>query len=53
MSLPEEDTTSINSMLAKLEEFSEPLEGVGSYDFDCLALNRVVGRENTFSMVIY
>ena len=26
MSLPEEDTTSINSMLAKLEQFSEPLE---------------------------
>ena len=26
---------------------------MSSYDFDCLALNRAVGRENTFALVIF
>ena len=49
----EEETTSINSMLAKLEQFSEPLLTIGSYEFDCLEMNRVLGRENTFQMIIF
>ena len=39
-------------MLGNIERFQDAMASVESYDFDCLALNDILGRENTFSMVI-
>ena len=40
-------------MLIKLDEFSEPLAQVESYDFDVFKVDAAVGRENTFVMTIF
>ena len=46
-------TSGINSMLGKLELHSDAMASVESFDFDCLKLSDMLGRENTFSMVVF
>jgi len=39
--------------MARLDQHSEAVEAISSFDFDCLATSQVLGRENTLPMVVF
>ena len=40
-------------MLAGLDEHSEALDAVATFEFDCLNISKTIGRENTFPMIVF